>query len=193
MPETNVAAGWSASNFSSVFTQSLVVASIRLGRCFCQTNRRQKLRRHPAQSPRSRRRYGPACSGLELPCPQINIDRVTVSFVRQHQRFHHGFLFRLRIRSKKFQVFRPQPAAQIALSKDRRASLGKDSISASVVQVVMRVHHKANGQVRDLADFRQQVRAGATSSNVSTTTTPLLPIINPALLPAFPPSAPIAA
>ena len=51
---------------------------------------------------------------------------------------------------------RSQPR-KIAVRQDRCTFFGKNGVAARMVQVVMRVDDEADRQIRNLADFRQQV------------------------------------
>jgi len=104
---------------------------------------------------------------------------------RQDQSFHAGLSFRLGVCAKEFHVLRAQPAAQVTLRQNRGTGLGKNRVASGVVQVVMRVDHKPMGKLVILRISDNRSRAGATSSNVSTTTTPFVPTIKTALLPPY--------
>src|SRR5260221_3068586 len=80
-----------------------------------------------------------------------------IAQVGQRRRLDPGFLFWLGGWAKELQVLGAQPAADISMSKDRGSCFCEDAVARGVVQMVMRVDHVADWQIRQLADFRQKV------------------------------------
>src|SRR5260370_21331257 len=88
---------------------------------------------------------------------EIQVDRVRVDQVGKHQGLNPGFLFWLGAWSKKLQVLSPQPATHISMSNDRGSRFCKYAVASGVIEMVVRIDHVADWQIRQLADLRQQV------------------------------------
>src|SRR5215472_9849298 len=91
---------------------------------------------------------------------QIDIHRIGINHIGQHQGLDSGFVLRFGSSSKEFQVFSAQPAAQIAMRQNGGPGFSKNSVPARMVEVVMSVDHVTDGQVCDFANLRQQFFGG---------------------------------
>src|SRR5260370_37728645 len=63
--------------------------------------------------------------------------------------FDEDFFFWLDLVAKKFQIFGIDPGAHIAVSDNHRTSIGENAVTGHVVDVVVGVDDKFEGEVRD--------------------------------------------
>src|SRR5262249_2205360 len=94
---------------------------------------------------------------LDLARPEKDVYGVGIDHVRQGQGFHSRLILRFWAGAEELHVFGAQPAAQVAMGQNGGAGLRKNGVSPSMVEMVVGIYHKADGQIGDLADLREQV------------------------------------